>query len=67
MHCLRDAPDFFLIISPGGPIKWFHMSRELKPLGTSRSHTLGSIIIGPIGIHRNYVINSYSHMAAFDT
>jgi hypothetical protein len=39
------------------------MFGELKALGTSRSRTLGSIIIGPKGIHKNYVINSYSHMA----
>jgi hypothetical protein len=61
MHCLRDAPENFLITSPGDPIKWFHMSEELKPLGTNRSHTLGSTIIDPRGIHKNHVINSYSN------
>jgi hypothetical protein len=64
MHCLRDAPENFLIISHGGPIIWFHMFRELKALGTSRSRTLGSVTIGTRGIHNNYVINSYSHMAS---
>jgi hypothetical protein len=39
------------------------MFGELNALGTNRSHTLGYVIIGPKGIHRNYVINSYSHMA----
>jgi hypothetical protein len=63
MHCLRNAPEIFLIISHGGPIIWFHMFGELKALGTSRSRTLGYIIIGPRGIHKNYVINSYYHMA----
>jgi hypothetical protein len=58
---LTDAPENFLIISHGDPIKWFHMSREFKALGTNRSHTLGSIIIGLRRIHKNYVINSYSH------
>jgi hypothetical protein len=62
MHCLRDALEIFLIISHGGPIIWFHMFGELKALGTSRSRTLGSVIVGPRGIHRNYVINSYSYM-----
>jgi hypothetical protein len=59
---LRDAPENFLIISHGGPIIWFHMFVELKALGTSRSRTLRSVIIGPWEIHRNYVINYYSHM-----
>jgi hypothetical protein len=63
VYCLKDAPENFLIISPGGPIIRFHMFGELKALGTSRSRTLGSVIIGPRGIHRNYVINSYSHIA----
>jgi hypothetical protein len=62
MHCLRDAPENFLIISPSGPIIWFHMFGELKTLGTNRSRTLGSVIIGPSRIHINYVNNSYSHM-----
>jgi hypothetical protein len=39
------------------------MFEELKALGTSRLGTLGSIIIGPRGINKNYVINSYSHKA----
>jgi hypothetical protein len=59
---LRNAPENFLIISHDDPIIWFHMFEELKDLGTSRSLTLGSVIIGPRVIHRNYVINSYSHM-----
>jgi hypothetical protein len=42
---------------------WFHMFGELKDIRTSRSCVLGSIIIGPRGMHRNYVINSYSHMS----
>jgi hypothetical protein len=63
MHCLRDAPEIFSIISHGGPIIWFHMFGELKTLGTSISRTLGSVIIGPRGIHRNYVIHSYGYMA----
>jgi hypothetical protein len=58
--CTRKFLDH---ISPSGPIIWFHMFGELKVLGTSRSHILGSVIIGPRVIHRNYVINSYSHMA----
>jgi hypothetical protein len=58
---LRDALENFLIISPGGSIKWFHMSGERKPLGTNISRTLGSTIIGPRGVHKNHVINSYSH------
>jgi hypothetical protein len=58
---LRDAPENFLIISPSCPIKWFHMFEELKALETSILHTLGSVIIEPRVIHRNYVINSYSH------
>jgi hypothetical protein len=61
MHFLRDAPENFLIISPDGPIIWFHMFGELKDLGTNRSCTLGSLIIGPRGIHKKFVINSYSH------
>jgi hypothetical protein len=65
MHCLRDAPKNFLIISHGGPIIWFHIFGELKAtLGINRSCTLRSVIIGPRGIHINYVINSYSHMAS---
>jgi hypothetical protein len=64
VHCLRGAPEIFLIISPGCPIKWFHMFGELKGLGTSRSCTLGSVIIDPMVIHRNYVINFYSHMTS---
>jgi hypothetical protein len=39
------------------------MFGELKALGTNRLHTLGSVIIGLMGIHKNYVINSYSHKA----
>jgi hypothetical protein len=58
---LRHAPENFLIISPGGPIIWFHMFGELKDVGTNRLRTLGSIIIGPRGIHKKIVINSYSH------
>jgi hypothetical protein len=58
---LKDAPENFLIISPGGPIKWFHMSGELKAFRTNKSNILGSIIIGPRAIYKNYVINSYSH------
>jgi hypothetical protein len=57
MHCLRDAPENFLIISHGGPIIWFHMFGEIKALRTSRSCILESVIIGPRGIHRNYEIN----------
>jgi hypothetical protein len=44
------------------PIKYFHMSGELKPLGTNKTRILGSTIIGPRVIHKNHVINSYSHM-----
>jgi hypothetical protein len=62
MHCLRVAPENFLIISHSGPIIWFHMFGDLMALGTSKSSILGSVIIGPRGIHINYVINSYSHM-----
>jgi hypothetical protein len=36
-------------------------TRELKALGTSRARTLGSVITVLRGIHRNYVINPYSH------
>jgi hypothetical protein len=39
------------------------MFGEIKALGTSRSHILGSVIIGPRKIHKNYVINFYSNMA----
>jgi hypothetical protein len=60
---LRDTLENVLIISPGGPIKWFHMSGELKALETNRSRILGSIIIGSRGIQKNYVINSFSHKA----
>jgi hypothetical protein len=52
----------FLIISPGASIIYFHMFEEIKGLGTIRSSTLESIIIDPRGIHKNYMINSYSHM-----
>jgi hypothetical protein len=62
VYCFRDAPKNFLIISPSGPIIRFHMFGELKALGTNRSRTLGSVIIEPRGIHKNYVINSYSHI-----
>jgi hypothetical protein len=64
MHCLRDAPEDFLIISHGDPIIWFHMFGELKALENSRSRILGSVIIGSKVIHINYVINSYSHMVS---
>jgi fatty-acid desaturase len=63
MHSLRDPPKKFLIINHGGPIIWFHIFGELNALGNSRSHTLGYVIIGSSVIHRNYVINSYGHMA----
>jgi hypothetical protein len=52
MHYLRDEPENFLIISHGGPIIRFHMFGELNALGTSRSRTLGYVIIGPRGIYR---------------
>jgi fatty-acid desaturase len=50
-------------ISSSGPIIWFHIFGELKALETSSSRILGSVIIRLRVIHRNYVINSYSHMA----
>jgi hypothetical protein len=60
---LRDAPENFLDYMSRWPYLCFHTFEELKALGTNRSCTLGSIIIGPREIHRNYVINCYIHMA----
>jgi hypothetical protein len=63
MHYLRDAQENFLIINKSWwPYHMVHLFGELKTLGISRSCTLGYVIIGHRVIHRNYVINSYSHM-----
>jgi hypothetical protein len=39
----------------------FNIFRELRSLGISKSHILGSVIIGNRGMHKHYVINSYGH------